>query len=354
MAGRPRVRSLFRGLCLITAVANAGGNALLLAAHPQLFAWLGVPLPADRFSFTAVSGFSFTVGVLAYLVYRDPEGNRALLVVGAVGKGIYALVTLLFWFAGGLHPFYLAFGVWDAVFAVVFALFLLHLLSPDLTALNEGTILLGGARPRSRRALLLYYSLTGNGRRAIERVGRGLAAGGYELDEKPVQAEEDLFHFPLSLSSFLRIMVRAILRVPARARPLQLSPDRDYDLVVVECQTWFVGMGGPMEGVFHDPANRGLFAGRDVAVVTVCRGLWRRSQAMAVRLAEACGGRVVGARACENPGREPMRTWSLFLFLGFGEPGRPRFLRRWLTPQFLSDEALAFLETFGRSLAARG
>jgi hypothetical protein len=354
MAARPRARGLFRFLCLVTAVANAGGNALLLAAYPQLFAWLRVPLPADPFSFTAVSGFSFTVGVLAYLVYRDPERNRGLLVVGAVGKGIYALVTFLFWFAGRLHPFYLAFGVWDAAFAVIFALFLLHLLSPDLTALNQGTVLTGNPRPGTRRALLLCYSLTGNGRRAVERVGRGLAAGGYEVDEKPVQAEEDLFRFPLSLGRFLRIMVRAVLRIPARARPLQLLPGRDYDLVVVECQTWFVGMGGPMEGVFQDPANRGLFAGRDVALVTVCRGLWRRSQAMAARLAEACGGRVVGARACENPGREPMRTWSLFLFLGFGEAGRPRFLRRWLTPQFLSEEALASLESFGRSLAARG
>jgi hypothetical protein len=355
MAGRSHARKVLRVLCLVTAIANAGGNALLLVVYPWLFAWLGVPLPADRFSFTAVSAFSFTVGVLAYLVYRDPEGNRALLVVGAVGKGLYALVTFLFWFAGDLHLFYLAFGAWDAVFSVVFALFLLHLLSPDLTVLNRGTILPGGGRRPARRALLLSYSLTGNGRLAMERVGRGLIAGGYQVDERQVQAQEELFRFPLrSLGAFVRIMVRAILRVPAPARPLELSPDRDYDLVVVECQTWFVGMGGPMEGVFQDPTNRVLFEGRDVAVVNVCRGLWRRSQAMVVRWAEACGGRVVGARACENPGREPMRTWSLFLFLGFGEPGRPRLLRPLLTPQFLSDDSLASLEAFGRSLAARG
>ncbi len=182
------MRRLFRGLCLVTAVANAGGNALLLAAHPQLFAWLGVPLPADRFSFTAVSGFSLTVGVLAYLVYRDSEGNRALLVVGAVGKGIYALVTFVFWFAGGLHPFYLVFGAWDAVFAVVFALFLLHLLSPDLTALNEGTILPGRApaEPEGTPALLLPDRERAPRRRAGRppagrgrvRAGREAGAGG--------------------------------------------------------------------------------------------------------------------------------------------------------------------------------
>jgi hypothetical protein len=75
---------------------------------------------------------------------------------------------------------------------------------------------------------------------------------------------------------------------------------------------------------------------------------------MVVRWAEACGGRVVGARACENPGREPMRTWSLFLFLGMGRPGLPKFLGPLLTPQFLSDDQLASLEAFGSSLARRG
>jgi hypothetical protein len=130
-------------------------------------------------------------------------------------------------------------------------------------------------------------------------------------------------------------------------------PPYDHDLVVVECPTWFVGMAGPMEGVFQDERYRDLFHGRDAAVVTVCRGLSRRTQSMAARWVERTGGRVVGARNCSNPGREPMRTWSLFLFLGFGEPGRPRSLARWLTPQYVSDETLAGLQAFGRALAER-
>jgi hypothetical protein len=109
-----------------------------------------------------------------------------------------------------------------------------------------------------------------------------------------------------------------------------------------------------MEAVFQDPANQAIFAGRDVATVNVCRGLWRRSQAMAIRWAQHCGATVVGARAHANPGWEPARTFSLFLFLGLRRTDRPRFLRGWfLQPQQLDDRALADLEAFGAGLAQR-
>src|SRR5262249_39054635 len=152
---------------------------------------------------------------------------------------------------------------------------------------------------------------------------------------------------------FLRIMIRAILRIPVAIKPLGVPADHDYDLIVVESQTWFVGISAPVEAVFQDPANRGLFAGRDVAVVNVCRGLWRRPQAMLVRWVQACGGTVVGARAYANPGVEPIRVFSLFFFLGAGGEGRPSALRRILTPQFLSAQDLTELEQFGHALARR-
>ena len=69
---------------------------------------------------------------------------------------------------------------------------------------------------------------------------------------------------------------------------------------------------------------------------------------------EAVGGHLVAASAHTNPGWEPARTISLFLFLGFGQEGRPRWLpRRFLQPQYLQDGDLARLEHFGASLADR-
>lgn len=344
---------VFRYLCLLTALANAGGNVGLLLFYRPIFALLGVPVPKDLFSFAFVCGFSFTVGVLAFMVFLAPEKTTPLLAVGVVGKGIYAFFTFYFWFQGQLHPFYLIFGVWDAIYTVVFYLYLIRLLSTDLTELNRGTVLDGMDRPRTHKALLIYFSMTGNGSRAMARVREGLESRGYTVDEKICMPEESLFHFPFSLLVFIRIMLRAIFRVPTTLKPLGISQNHAYDLMIVESQTWFVGMSAPVEAVFQDPRNQGIFWGRDVAAVNVCRGLWQRPQAQLVRWLQQAGGHVVGARAYENPGREPIRCFALFFFLGTGAPGKPAFLKNILTPQHISPEAEHELVSFGEALAER-
>jgi len=350
-------RKLFRYLCLLTALANMGGNLFILMFYRPILKLVGAPLPVDIFSFTFVCGFSFAVGVMAWMIFRDPERSIRLVVAVIVGKGIYAAFTFYFYYAGELHWFYRVFGIWDSAYTFIFLFFLIHLQSPDLGELNTGAIRRGNDAARTKKALLLYYSLTDNGKGAIKRVGAGLEAEGYSVTEKRVAvaaAEQDLFAFPFKKRlAFLRIMIRAILRLPAKIEPIGIPSNHDYDLIVVESQTWFVGISAPVEAIFQDPANRGMFAGRDVAVVNVCRGLWRRPQAMLVRWVEECGGRVVGARAFANPGREPMRSFSLFIFLGAGAPGKPAFLKSVLTPQHLSDDALAKLEAFGHDLARR-
>jgi hypothetical protein len=274
-------------------------------------------------------------------------------VVGIVGKAIYAFFSFYFYYHGQLHPFYMIFGWWDAVFTIIFFLFLIRLVSPELSVLNQGEILEGVDRPRTHKALLIYFSMTGNGSRAMKRVREGLESRGYTVDERICHSNEKLFHFPFRLMEFIRIMLRAIFRVPTTIKPLDIPDNHPYDLIVVETQTWFVGMSAPVEAVFQDAKNRGIFAGRDVAAVNVCRGLWQRPQAQLVHWLESVGGHVVGARAYENPGHEPVRCFSLFFFLGSGAPGKPAFLKGILTPQHITPEAERELVSFGQALAER-
>jgi hypothetical protein len=347
---------LLRFLCLVTAVANTAGNLGLFLFYPLVFSWLHIPLPSDLFTFYAVLGFSFTNGLLAFLVWLEPSRSTRLLAIGIVSKGLYALMTLYFYIFHGLHGFWMLFGLWDAAFTLIFFLYLIHLLRPDLLVLNSGYLLPGVERPRTKKALLLYYSLSGNGVRAIAAVRRGLEAGGYACTVKQVEpVEQELFHFPFgSVWQFTRIMLRALFRIPVKSQPLGLLADHPYDLIVCESQTWMIGMSGPMEGVFLASENRAIFAGRDAAAINLCRGLWRRAQCQLITCLQRSGARVVGAQAYTNPGWEPARLLSLFIFLAAGKPDVPRWLKDWLLQSPYLDEAgLAELERFGHRLAAR-
>jgi len=205
---------IFRYLCLLTAFANAGGNLGMLLFYKPILHLVGAPLPKDIYSFAFVCGFSFTVGVLAFMVFLAPDRTIPLLVVGVVGKAIYAFFSFYFYYRGQLHPFYMIFGWWDAVYTVIFFLFLIQLVSPDLTAFNRGDIFDGVDRPRTNKALFIYFSMTGNGSRAMKRVREGLESRGYTVAEKICESNETLFHFPFTLLVFIRIMLRAIFRVP--------------------------------------------------------------------------------------------------------------------------------------------
>ncbi len=345
---------VFRYLALLTALANGFGNVFLVLFYRPLFKWLSVPLPWDVHSFLFVAGFSFTMGVLAFLIFLNPEKSVGLLIIGIVGKGVYAFFTFYCYVFQDLHWFYLIFGVWDAAYTVIFLLFLISLVSPDLSRLNEGDVYLGVNRPRTNKALVLLFSLTGTGLSGIERIKAGLERRGYSVDMKYIEPEEKIFRFPMSFSDFARIVVRAIFRRPARIKPLNIPTDHPYDLLVVESQTWLVGMSAPIEAVFNDPLNRGIFELRDVAVLNVCRGAWRRSQAMLVRWVQNCGGNIVGGRAFTHIGWEPSRLFSLWFYLIYKKAGEPKWLNGFVQPRYgLSDEAFQQLEHFGEDLVER-
>ncbi|MCZ2079562.1 MAG: hypothetical protein HUU41_12075 [Bryobacteraceae bacterium] len=338
-----------RHLCLLTALVNIAGNVLLLALYPSIFGRLGVPAPEDARGFVLESVLSFTMGVVALLIFLNPSRAIPLLKIGIAGKGAYAVVTYYFFAFHNLDSFYLIFAAWDAFFVVVFLLYWIHLESPDLprlqTVIHPG---LGGAL--SKRAVILTFSLTGNGRKAVEQLAAGLRSGSYNVDIVCVRPAEPVFRFPMSLGSFVRIVVRALFRYPAQIDRLDV-PRRDYDLVVVESPTWLLGMAAPVEAVFQDPENRWLFEGRDAAAMVVCRGAHRRSRAMMVRWMNRLGANVVSARGFEHEGREPRRLMSLWFYLIFRRPGFPPVLAE---PRYgLSEKSLREIRMFGERLAGR-
>lgn len=352
---RPLLPSwIFRWACLITAVANLGGNVAMVLFYEPIFRLFGVPLPTDLHNFTLGCVLSFTMGLVALLIFLSPTSSRGLLAVGILGKGLYAAITYYFCAVRGLHPFFMAFVLWDVVFVIVFFLYWIGLANPDFVELQQEIFegIDAPGRASGKRALLIGFSLTGTGSKALARLAKGLEARGYTCDTTMVVPLEEVFTWPLSFWAFVRICARALVRAPATIAPLALpSPRPDWDLVVVESPTWLLGMAAPVEAVLTDPAYRDLFRGRDAAVLVSCRGAYQRTLAMMVRRLEGAGANVVAARGLAHPGREPRRLMSLWFYLIFRKAGFPPLLA---APTYgLSEETLQEVEVLGGDLADR-
>ena len=376
--------------CLILGTVKIAASVLVWIVPLHAAGWLAGPGWAAAAAAWPLCIYTLATGLLAISVHRTPAVAR--LVVGVVIQGGFVVFAFPLAISG---PIDVATG-WPVIGLVVvegaatllFWLYLIRQLRPDLMALNAGAIRPSLDRPRTRHALLVYFSLSGNGGRAIEKVHEGLRDGGYRCSKCFVTPSESRrFACPFrSFGQFLGIVFDALLRRSvavkwqiepcARSSEVGRSGPDDFDLVVCLSQTWMLGISTPIQGLFDDPAGAELFAGRDVALVNVCRGLWRRSQAQLCRGVEDWGGHVVAASPHENPGREPFRLFSLFLFLALGperwplpRPGNPAengaaesmpsvpaglSAGRWLlTPQFLDSESLAELSRFGRRLTER-
>ena len=341
--------TILRYLCLLTAVANMGGNVLLVLFHRMIFDRLGVPHPVDMRGFYLESTLSFLMGIAALLIYLNPPASLDLLKIVIAGKAAYAVITYYFFAFYGLHSLYLLFAAWDAAYTVIFLLYWIHLSEPDLPPL-ETEIMAGIDRERTYLALILTLSLTGNGRKAAAHLKAGLESKGYEVDDVQVTPAERIFRFPMSLADFATIVARAFFRYPAFIEPLSIQR-ADYDLVVVVSPTWLLGMAAPVEAIFQDPANRWLFGHRDAAAVVVCRGAHQRTRAMMVRRLQKLGANVVAARGYVHEGWEPRRLMSLWLYLIFRRGGYPPRLAE---PGYgLSAETLRQIGVFGEQLALR-
>jgi hypothetical protein len=347
MKVRPLIsRRQLRYLCLVTAIANLGGNPLMLAFQRPAFQALQIPLPADAYLFTLQCALSFTMGVVALVTFIRPD--RGLLIIGIVGKGLYAGITYYFWAIQRVDGYFLLFVAWDAAFVLIFFLYWIQLAHPDLVELGHSMYAgLDARQGAPRRALVVGLSLTGNGKKAIENLVRGLESEGYAVDVGWVRPQERIFRYPFSLPAFARVVVRAFFRVPAPAR-IEVAERKDWDLVVVESPTWMIGAAAPVETVLADGDNRDLFMGRDAAVVVVCRGAWQRSCAMLARRLESAGANVVTARGYAHQGWEPARLLLLWWKLITGRD------RLWGVTYGLSDETLGHVRQLGVDLARRG
>ena len=113
----------FRGVFLVAAVYDLVLGVVFLFLYPWAYAALGIPSPTEPAYLQLAAAFVLVQGIMYVLVYRNLEGNRDLILVGAIYKAAYAAISLFHLGLGDLpHPTFALFGVLDLGFLALFVM----------------------------------------------------------------------------------------------------------------------------------------------------------------------------------------------------------------------------------------
>ncbi|HEX8074704.1 MAG TPA: hypothetical protein VF545_06960 [Thermoleophilaceae bacterium] len=197
-------------------------------------------------------------------------------------------------------------------------------------------------------ALVLWYSQTGQLRRAAEALVEPLEQAGFNVVWEELRPLAP-YPFPWSPRGFLRVFPDAVLGVPAPLEPPAVVADERFDLVVIAYQVWFLAPSGPVAGLFETNLRAHL-RGTPVVTLVACRNMWYSAAARMRRLVESAGGDHVGHVAVTDEGP----AWATFVstprWLLTGR--RDRFLRVF-PPAGVGEDAIASLARFGRRIVER-
>jgi len=199
---------------------------------------------------------------------------------------------------------------------------------------------------KRRRVLVLWYSQTGQLRRAAEALTGTMRDAGLQVDFQELIPRRP-YPFPWSMRDFLSVFPATVQGRGCDLEPTTLSVE-DYDLVVIAYTVWFLSPSLPTQGLFNAPPGE-MLAGKPVVTLIACRNMWITAEEKMRRLIAAAGGRHVGTVAVVDDGP----AWASFVttprWLLTGKSGPFLFFPR----AGISDATMEKLAPFGAALASR-
>jgi menaquinone-dependent protoporphyrinogen IX oxidase len=188
------------------------------------------------------------------------------------------------------------------------------------------------ADDRRPRALLLYYTFTGQALRVLEAAGDVLSERGFQVDQARIEFTDRRYAQRFSRVPLHHAMLDLLSMLPAQARRAAgeiRTPDEirsnDYDLVCIGSSTWWFTMNMPMRTFLRSAEADKLLAGTPFATFCVCRRYWRGNFRLARKLAEKRGGVYLGGIHFEYLGGQFASGLSMISYLRSGR-NRDRYL----------------------------
>jgi hypothetical protein len=199
-----------------------------------------------------------------------------------------------------------------------------------------------------KRILVIYYSQTGQ----LTKIARSMlapleASDNVELVWQNIEPVKP-YPYPWGFFSFLEAFPESALLVPPAIQPVSFDPDRDFDLVIIAYQVWFLSPSLPITAFMRSAAAR-VLKNKPVITVIGCRNMWLSAQEKMKKLLAEQNARLIDNVVLVDQGP----AWATFITT-------PRWLLTgkrngfWgiFPPAGISEADIVAADRFGHALKA--
>ena len=102
------------------------------------------------------------------------------------------------------------------------------------------------------------------------------------------------FPFPWPFFQFFDTFPSAVYMDGCELEPLQVAPDKQFDLVILAYQVWFLSPSLPVTGFLKSVEGQRLLKGKSVVTLIACRDMWLMAQEQVKLLLDKAGASLVG------------------------------------------------------------
>jgi hypothetical protein len=146
----------------------------------------------------------------------------------------------------------------------------------------------------SRNILVVYYTQTGQLKEIIDSVtGPLLGCGEINVRYEELKPEPS-FPFPWNSDQFFQAMPESVKGIPCHLKPLTLSGDEHFDLIILAWQPWFLSPSIPMHAFLQHPVAKKLLYGKAVITIIGSRNMWVMAHNQMKEYLRTMGGKLVG------------------------------------------------------------
>jgi hypothetical protein len=205
-----------------------------------------------------------------------------------------------------------------------------------------------------KNVLVVYYTQTGQLNQAIRATLAPLENQPditihYE-QIKPVTP----YPYPWGYTEFFDIFPETVRGVACALQPFSQNMNKEYDLVVIAYQPWFLSICIPINSFLQTPEAQKLLAGKPVITILACRNMWLGAQEKMKAQLQKLQGNLIGNIAYVDASANLVSLVTVLAYVLGGVKGRylKIFPKYGVSEQFLQSNGPKFGAAIKQHLVA--